>query len=158
MPITIGEPLPEHNFKALIEGVPSDKTTADIFAGKTVVLFAVPGAFTPTCHTKHLPGFLANTAKFNAKGVHTLACLSVNDPYVMAEWAKVTGGARHVMFLADGDASFTKAIGLSKEFGVLGLRSQRYAMLVKNGIVTVLNLEEKSGVDVSSAETMLKAL
>jgi glutaredoxin/glutathione-dependent peroxiredoxin len=158
MTIAIGDKLPEHNFKAVVMGVVEDKTTADLFAGKTVVLFAVPGAFTPTCHNKHLPGFLNNTAKFNAKGVHSLICLAVNDPYVMTEWAKVTGAQRHVTFLADGDAMFTKAIGLDKVFGPLGIRSQRYAAVVKDGTVTVLNVEEKSGVDVSSAETILAAL
>jgi peroxiredoxin len=118
----------------------------------------VPGAFTPTCHLKHLPGFLENADAFKKKGVHTVACVAVNDPFVMDAWSKAAGGKGKVLFLSDGNGEFTKAIGLDFDGSGIGLgtRSMRYAMLVDDGVVTVLNLEESPGVaDVSTAEKLL---
>ena len=158
MSISAGDRLPEATFRVLgSEGI--DKLTTDeVFAGKKVVLFAVPGAFTPTCHLKHLPGFLENADAFKKKGVHTVACVAVNDPFVMDAWAKAAGGNGKVLFLSDGNGEFTKAIGLDFDGSGIGLgtRSMRYAMLVDDGVVTVLNLEESPGVaDVSTAEKLL---
>jgi glutaredoxin/glutathione-dependent peroxiredoxin len=161
MTIAIGNSLPEATFRVLgSEGI--DKlTTADIFAGKKVVLFAVPGAFTPTCHLKHLPGFIDNADAFKKKGVNTLACVAVNDPFVLDAWAKATGGLGKVLFLSDGNGEFTKKIGLDFEGSGIGLgtRSKRYAMLVDDGVVNVLNIEDSPGVaDVSTAEKLLAVL
>lgn len=161
MAISPGSPLPDAKFKAIKAGKTTDMSTKDIFAGKSVVLFAVPGAFTPTCHLKHLPGFVAHLDDFAARGIDTVACLSVNDSYVMAEWAKGSGDGGRMLFLADGSGTFTKAIGLDKnldQYG-MGLRSSRYAMLVENGIVKVLNVEPNAGeATASGAEALLKAL
>jgi glutaredoxin/glutathione-dependent peroxiredoxin len=161
MTIAIGNSLPEATFRVLgSEGI--DKlTTADIFAGKKVVLFAVPGAFTPTCHLKHLPGFIDNADAFKKKGVNTLACVAVNDPFVLDAWAKATGGLGKVLFLSDGNGEFTKKIGLDFDGSGIGLgtRSKRYAMLVDDGVVNVLNIEDSPGVaDVSTAEKLLAVL
>jgi peroxiredoxin len=158
MSISVGDRLPKATFLVLgTDGVES-LTTDEVFAGKKVVLFAVPGAFTPTCHLKHLPGFLENADAFKKKGVHTVACVAVNDPFVMDSWANATGGKGKVLFLSDGNGEFTKAIGLDFDGSGrgLGTRSKRYAMLVEDGVVTVLNLEETPGVaDVSTAENLL---
>ncbi len=161
MTIAIGNSLPEATFRVLgSEGI--DKlTTADIFAGKKVVLFAVPGAFTPTCHLKHLPGFIDNADAFKKKGVNTLACVAVNDPFVLDAWATATGGMGKVLFLSDGNGEFTKKIGLDFDGSGIGLgtRSKRYAMLVDDGVVNVLNIEDLPGVaDVSTAEKLLAVL
>jgi len=161
MTIAIGDSLPEATFRVLgSEGI--DKlTTADIFAGKKVVLFAVPGAFTPTCHLKHLPGFIDNADAFKKKGVNTMACVAVNDPFVLDAWAKATGGMGKVLFLSDGNGEFTKKIGLDFDGSGIGLgtRSKRYAMLVDDGVVNVLNIEDSPGVaDVSTAEKLLAVL
>ena len=141
------------------ENGPTPLSTDDIFSGKKVVLFAVPGAFTPGCSVTHLPGYVVNADKILAKGVDTIACLSVNDAFVMDAWGKAQN-ADHILMLADGNGDFTAALGLELDgrgFG-LGQRSQRYAMIVDNGTVTLLNVEEGPGVDVSSAETVLAAL
>jgi len=161
MTIAIGNSLPEATFRVLgSEGI--DKlTTADIFAGKKVVLFAVPGAFTPTCHLKHLPGFIDNADAFKKKGVNTMACVAVNDPFVLNAWAKATGGMGKVLFLSDGNGEFTKKIGLDFDGSGIGLgtRSKRYAMLVDDGVVNALNIEDSPGVaDVSTAEKLLAVL
>jgi glutaredoxin/glutathione-dependent peroxiredoxin len=161
MTIAIGDSLPEATFRVLgSEGI--DKlTTADIFAGKKVVLFAVPGAFTPTCHLKHLPGFIDNADAFKKKGVNTLACVAVNDPFVLDAWAKATGGLGKVLFLSDGNGEFTKKIGLDFDGSGIGLgtRSKRYAMLVDDGVVNALDIEDSPGVaDVSTAEKLLAVL
>jgi peroxiredoxin len=161
MSIAVGDSLPEATFRVLgSEGI--DKlTTADIFGGKKVVLFAVPGAFTPTCHLKHLPGFIDNLAAFKQKGVHTVACVAVNDPFVLDAWSKASGGAGKLLFLSDGNDEFTKKIGLDFDgSGVgLGTRSKRYAMLVDDGVVEVLNIEDSPGVaDASTAEKLLAAM
>jgi len=138
---------------------PEGITTDSIFGGKKVVLFAVPGAFTPGCSMTHLPGYVVNADRILAAGVDTIACLSVNDAFVMDAWGKAQN-AEHILMLADGNGDFTKALGLELDgsgFG-LGLRSQRYAMIVEDGVVTTLNVEPGGGVDVSAAETILEAL
>jgi len=159
MSIAVGSRIPEASFKVKQGDVTIDMTTAEIFNGKKVALFAVPGAYTPTCHLKHLPGFLSNIDEFKRRGVDTVACVAVNDHHVMAAWGKDTGADGRILLLADGNAAFTKAMGLSTEIGPLGIRSQRYAALVDNGVVKVLNVEDVPGkAEASSAETLLKSL
>jgi peroxiredoxin len=161
MSIAVGDSLPEATFRVLgSEGI-EKLGTADLFAGKKVVLFAVPGAFTPTCHLKHLPGFIGNADAFKKKGVNTVACVAVNDPFVLDAWAKASGGAGKVLFLSDGNAEFTKKIGMDFDGSGIGLatRSKRYAMLVDDGVVKALSVEDSPGVaDVSTAEKMLAKL
>jgi peroxiredoxin len=161
MAIKVGDRLPNMNFNVMTaEGV-KPRSTDDIFKGKKVVLFAVPGAFTPTCHKNHLPGFINNADAIKAKGVQTIAVTSVNDVFVMDAWKKATGAEGKVEFLADGSAEFAKAIGLSDDRITrgMGMRSQRYAMLVEDSVVKVLNIEEVAGkADISGAENMLKSL
>ena len=130
----------------------------ELFSNKKAIVFAVPGAFTPTCTAAHLPGYITLADQFQAKGVDFIACISVNDAFVMKAWGD-SQNAEHIMMLADGDASFTKALGLEMETGSFGgVRSQRYAMLIENGVVTKLNVEEAKSFEVSKAETMLAAL
>ncbi|NRD72249.1 peroxiredoxin [Shewanella sp. VB17] len=130
----------------------------DLFAGKKVVLFAVPGAFTPTCSESHLPGFVVLADEFKAKGVDIIACVSVNDAFVMKAWGD-SQNASEIMMLADGDASFTQAIGLQMDTaGFGGIRSQRYAMVLENGVISELNVEGPKMFEVSKAEVMLAAL
>ncbi|BCX18226.1 MAG: peroxiredoxin [Geminicoccaceae bacterium] len=158
MPITVGDRLPDATFKVRTPDGLKDVTVQELTAGKKVVLFAVPGAFTPTCHAKHVPSFLAHLDAFKAKGVDTVACVAVNDAFVLDAWAKANGAEGKILFLADGNATFTKAIGLDFDgSGVgLGTRSKRYAMYVEDGVVKVLNVEDSPGVmDRSSAETLL---
>ena len=161
MSISVGDKLPDATFTTMTAEGPTQMSTADVFGGRKVVLFAVPGAFTPTCHMKHLPGFVTHAADLKAKGVDTIACVSVNDVFVLNAWADQSGAKDAVTFLADGSADFTKAIGMELDASGLGLgiRSQRYAMLVDDGVVAVLNLEEvPSSADASSAEKILAAL
>ncbi len=161
MTISVGDKLPEATFMHLTKDGPAAVTGSDVFAGKKVILFAVPGAFTPTCHHKHLPGFINNAQELKTKGVDTIACVSVNDPFVMQAWAVATDAGDDIKFLADPDAAFAMAIGLDldrSEAG-MGTRSMRYAMLVEDGEVKVLNIESAAGqAEESSAEEMLKAL
>ena len=157
MTIKVGDKLPEATFMTMGASGPEPKTTADLFGGKTVALFAVPGAFTPTCSAKHLPGFLDKGAALKAKGVDAIACTSVNDVFVMSAWAKSKDVGDQVIMLADGNGAFTKAIGLEldgSKFG-MGSRSQRYSMVVKDGVVDKLNVEEGGAFEVSSADYML---
>ncbi len=158
--IKIGDKLPSGEFISMTEDGQQKLSTDVVFAGRKVVLFAVPGAFTPTCSNNHLPSFLEHFAAIKAKGVDTIACTSVNDVHVMSAWAKHSGAEGKIMMLADGNASFTTACGLEKDLNVsgMGLRSSRYSMIVEDGIVTSLNGEEKSGVNVSGAETILEQL
>jgi len=159
--ISVGDKLPEETFLVLTQEGLAPVTVGDVFTDKKVVLFAVPGAFTPTCHHKHLPGFINNAQEFKARGVDTIACVSVNDPFVMAAWATATNSGDNIQFLADPDATFAAAIGMDVDLSAAGLgrRSKRYAMLVENGEVKVLNLEPGPGqAEESSAEEMLKAL
>ena len=159
--IKVGDRLPNATFTTMTPDGPKPQTTDDIFKGKKVVLFAVPGAFTPTCHKNHLPGFVANADKIKAKGVDTIAVTGVNDVFVMDAWKQNTGAAGKIEFLADGSAAFAKAIGLDMDLGErgLGMRSKRYAMIVDDGVVKTLNIEEAPGkADVSGAENLLKGL
>ncbi|MBS0241304.1 MAG: peroxiredoxin [Proteobacteria bacterium] len=158
MAIKVGDKLPEATFMIMgADGAPKPATTAEVFGGKKVALFAVPGAFTPTCHKTHMPGFVARMDELKTKGFDAVACTSVNDVFVMTEWAKATGATGKVTMLADGAADFAKKIGLDMDLSArgLGVRSKRYAMAVDNGVVKVLNIEEQPGqVSSSSAETL----
>lgn len=161
MSIKVGDRIPEAKFRVMSEGGPAWKTTDEVFKGKKVVLFAVPGAFTPTCHINHLPGFLKNADAIKAKGVDTIAVTGVNDVFVMDAWKKATGAEGKIEFLADGNGDFAKAIDLALDAsGVgLGLRSRRYAMLVEDGVVKKLSVESEPGkAEVSSAENLLKQM
>jgi len=160
MSIKIGDKLPQASFMTLGAEGPAPMSSEDIFAGKTVALFAVPGAFTPTCSAKHLPSFQANAAALKAKGVDVIACCSVNDVFVMGAWGEAEGVGDDVLMLADGNGDFTKAVGLELDasgFG-MGARSQRYSMLVKDGQVTQLNVEEGGEYRVSSGDYLLEQL
>jgi len=160
MSIKVGDRVPSINLKHMTGEGMADISTDALFAGKKVVLFALPGAFTPTCSAKHLPGFVQNAAAIGAKGVDTIACLSVNDAFVMNEWGKAQNVGDTVMMLADGNADFTKAVGLEMDgsgFG-MGTRSQRYAMVVEDGVVKALWVEDPGAFEVSSAENVLGAL
>jgi glutaredoxin/glutathione-dependent peroxiredoxin len=159
MTIQVGDRLPEAKFMTMGTDGPAAKTTADIFKGKKVALFAVPGAFTPTCHQAHMPGFVARVGELKAKGVDTVACTAVNDVFVMDEWSKATGSAGKIVMLTDDSAAFAKAIGLDIDLtgaGIgLGVRSKRYAMMVDDGVVKVLNVDDSPPVhDKSSAEAL----
>lgn len=159
--IKVGDHLPKATFTVMGEKGPEPKTTDDIFRGKKVVLFGVPGAFTPTCHRNHLPGFLEKNAEFRAKGVDTIAVTGVNDVFVMDAWRKATDASGKLEFLADGGAAFAKALGLSIDLTDrgLGVRSQRYSMLVDDGVVRTLNVEESPGkAELSGAEALLKQM
>ena len=160
MAIAVGERIPEATLAHMTGDGPAPLSTADVFKGKTVVLFALPGAFTPTCSAKHLPGFVEKAAEIKAKGVDTIACLSVNDPFVMGAWAKDQNVGDTVLMLADGSAELTKAMGLELDLTPrgFGVRSDRYAMIVEDGEVRLLNREEPGAFEVSSAEAVLKAL
>ena len=159
MAISEGDRIPEATLKIMGEQGPADITTADVFGGKKVVLFAVPGAYTPTCSMAHLPGFVALADKIKEKGVDTIACMSVNDAFVMDSWGK-DKNAEDLVMLADWDASFTKALGLEMDasaFG-LGVRSQRFALIAEDGVVTKLAVEAPGQFEVSKAEAILEAL
>ncbi len=161
MTIKIGDRLPQATFHVMTADGPQTRETGDIFKGKKVVLVAVPGAFTPTCTLNHLPGYINDANAIKAKGVDSIAVTAVNDVFVMNAWAKASGGEGKVEFLSDGNADFAKAIGLSFDGSGagLGVRSKRYAMLVEDGIVKVLNVEDvPSKAETSASEAMLKAL
>jgi len=161
MAIKAGDRLPaDLKLKEMGEGGPKDVTVGEIFKGKKVVLFAVPGAFTPTCSMKHLPGFLEHAGAIRAKGVDEIVCLSVNDAFVMGAWGNANNAKNKVRMLADGNGEFTKAVGLTLDasgFG-MGVRSQRYAMIVQDGQVKELLVEPGPGLNVSSAESVLNKL
>ncbi len=157
MSLNIGDRLPDATFRTVTpEGV-KELSTADVFAGKKVVLFAVPGAFTGVCHKMHMPGYVANHDAIKAKGVDTIACVAVNDQFVLDAWAQASGATGKILMLADGNGTFTKAVGLEFDgsgFG-LGTRSRRYAAVVEDGVVTDLKVEDSPGtVSVSSAESV----
>lgn len=161
MTIKVGDKLPDGQFTYMSEDGPARMSVAELTAGKKVVLFAVPGAFTPTCHANHLPGFLENYDAMKSKGVDEVAVVSVNDVHVMNAWAQNTKGAGKIHYLSDGSADFAKSIGMDVDLGVagMGVRSQRYAMIIENGTVTTLNLEESPGQAVaSSAANILEKL
>ena len=158
MTISTGDKLPEATFMTMGAEHPEPVKASEFFAGKKVALFAVPGAFTPTCSAKHLPGFKEKEADLKAKGVDTIACTSVNDVFVMNAWAKDQGITNEVVMLADGNGSFAKAIGLELDgsgFG-MGGRSQRYSMIIDDGVVSQLNVEDGPSFEVSSADYMLR--
>jgi glutaredoxin/glutathione-dependent peroxiredoxin len=158
MTIKVGERLPTATVRLVTPEGPKLVETKDYFAGRTVALFGLPGAFTPTCHKNHLPGFIANEARFKAKGVDTIAMTAVNDHHVLKAWAEATGAAGHVDFLADGNGDFARALGLDIDLsaGGLGLRSKRYSMLIEDGAVKELNIEPEPGkADVSGADHLL---
>ncbi len=160
MSINIGESVPAMTLiKATADG-PAPLSTADLFGGRTVALFSVPGAFTPTCSARHLPGYVENAEALKAQGVDEIACVSVNDAFVMAAWGKSAGVDGKVTMIADGNGDFSKALGLTfdgSNFG-MGLRGQRFSMLVKDGVVTQLNIEPPGAFGVSSAEHLLGQL
>jgi glutaredoxin/glutathione-dependent peroxiredoxin len=161
MAIKVGDRLPEAKFRVMGPDGPAVKSTDDIFKGKKVVLFAVPGAFTPTCNNNHLPGFLQNASAFKQKGIDTIAVTGVNDVFVMDAWKKATGATGKIEFLSDGNGEFAKALDMTLDgsgFG-LGTRSKRYAMLVDDGVVKKLNVEEVAGkAEASGAENLLKQI
>lgn len=159
MSIQTGDSIPACTLKTMGEKGPVDISTEDIFSGKKVVLFAVPGAFTPGCSITHLPGYVVNADKIKAMGVDTIVCMSVNDAFVMGAWG-TQQNAEELLMLADGNGEFSAALGLDFDgsgFG-LGTRSQRFAMIVDGGVISHLNIEAGPGVDVSSAETIMALL
>ena len=159
--IKVGDKLPEVAFTTMTAEGPQPAMTSELFGGQKVVLFAVPGAFTPTCHMNHLPGFVEQAEAIKGKGVDMVACVSVNDVFVLDAWAKQSGAQDKIKFLADGNAEFAKATGLELDasgFG-MGLRSQRFSMIVNDGVVEALNLEPQAGqAEVSSASEILGQL
>ena len=160
MTIKMGDKLPSVTLMQMKDGGPKPISTDDVFKGRKVALFALPGAFTPTCSAKHLPGFIQKYDALKAKGVDAVACLSVNDAFVMGAWGAQQGAGDKVMMLADGNGDFTRAVGLEMDgskFG-MGKRSQRYSMIVEDGVVKVLNVEAPGAFEVSSADHMLGQL
>jgi peroxiredoxin len=161
MTIQVGDRLPQSTFRIMTSDGPATKTTDDLFAGRKVVLIAVPGAFTPTCHRNHLPGYVAKAAEIKAKGIDAILVTAVNDVFVMDAWAKASDAAGAVEFIADGNGDFAKALGLALDgtgFG-LGTRSQRYSMVVNDGEVLSLNVEDApSKAELSGAENIMTQL
>jgi peroxiredoxin len=161
MTIAVGDKIPDVEVKVLAEdGMPISVSTAEVLGSGKVVLFAVPGAFTPGCSKAHLPGFVAGAEALAGKGVDAVVCIGVNDAWVMDAWAQAQGAAGTIKMLADGNGTFTEAMGLAFDgagYG-LGSRSQRYAAVIEDGVITVLRVEEGPGVDVSSCENVLAAL
>lgn len=160
MTIEIGDRIPEVTLKTATSDGVRDVSTAELFSGKKVVLFAVPGAFTPTCSDTHLPGFLARADEIKAKGADTIACIAMHDAFVMAAWGRDRGALEDILMLADGNGELTRALGLDLDltrFG-MGERSSRYAAIVDDGVVRMLGVETGPGVGVSGAEAVLAAL
>jgi glutaredoxin/glutathione-dependent peroxiredoxin len=160
MAIKVGEKLPEVTLKVVTEAGAKDVSTNDFFKGKKVVLFGLPGAFTPTCSAQHLPGYVKSAEELKGKGVDDIACLSVNDFFVMEAWGKAHGALGKVAMLADGNGELTRALGLTMDAGKFGMgtRSQRYAAIIDNGVVKELHVEAPSKFEVSSAEAILRKL
>jgi len=160
MTIKVGDTIPSMKLMTATPEGPKEVSTDDLFKGKKVVLFAVPGAFTPTCSAKHLPGFIQNAEALQAKGVDSIICTAVNDAFVLGAWAKDQGADGKVVFLADGSGAFARALGLELDLVArgLGVRSQRYALVAQDGKVTHLAVEEPGGFEVSKAEAILAAL
>jgi peroxiredoxin len=157
MAIQVGDRIPDVTVRVMRDDKPEPVQTLDVLGKGKVVLFAVPGAFTPGCSKIHLPGYVANKAALKEKGVDTIACISVNDAWVMDAWGREHGVGDDILMLADGSGEFTKAMGLDADLGGagMGVRSQRYAAVLDNGVLTELQVEPKPGVDVSSCESML---
>jgi peroxiredoxin len=161
MTIQAGDRLPAATFRVMTPDGPAPKTTDDIFKGRKVVLFAVPGAFTPTCHKNHMPGFVKNADAIKAKGIDAIAVTAVNDVFVMDAWKKASGAEGKIEALADGNGDFAKALGLSLDASGngLGTRSKRYSMLVEDGVVKKINIEDAPGkAETSGADNLLKQL
>lgn len=159
--IKVGDRLPNATFRVMTAEGPKPKTTDEVFKGRKVVLFAVPGAFTPTCHKNHMPGFVQNADAIKAKGVDAIAVTSVNDAFVQDAWKKASDPDNKIEFLSDGSAEFAKALGLELDASGMGLgiRSKRYSMVVEDGVVKTLNVEEAPGkAEVSGADNLLKSL
>jgi peroxiredoxin len=160
MSIKVGDRMPEGKFKTMTDKGPKDLSSAELFNGKRVVLFSVPGAFTPTCDAKHLPGYLGNAEQLRAKGIDTIACMAVNDVFVMSAWGKHAGSGDKVLMLADGNGEYARALGLeldAKGFG-MGMRGQRFAIVVDNGVAKQVEVEGPGQFKVSSAEHVLSLL
>ena len=160
MTIKAGDRIPAGTLKQMTKEGPANVTTDQLFKGRKVVLFSVPGAFTPTCHAKHLPGYVELYDKLKAKGVDTVACLAVNDVFVMDAWGKASGVGEKILMLADGNADFTKALGLELDatgFG-MGIRGKRFALVANDGVVTHLNVEAAGEFRVSAADYVLGQL
>lgn len=160
MAIKAGERMPQGTLKRMTKEGPKDLPTGELFAGKKVVLFSVPGAFTPTCDAKHLPGFIQLADQIHAKGVDTIACMAVNDVFVMSAWGKSAGVGEKVLMLADGNGEYAQALGLTLDatkYG-MGTRSQRFALVVQDGVVKEANIEGPGEFKVSSAEHVLSQL
>ena len=160
MTIKVGDKIPQVTLSTMTEEGPKPVDLGELCEGKKVVLFAVPGAFTPTCSAQHLPGYITNSSALKEKGADVIACVSVNDAFVMAAWGKDRNSGDSVLMLSDGNGEFTAAVGLEmdgKAFG-LGTRSQRYAMVIDSGVVTTLNVEPGPSLDVSSSESILNSL
>jgi len=157
MTIKVGDKMPAGTLTRMTKDGPAPVSTDEIFKGKRVAFFAVPGAFTPTCSAAHLPGFVKNAKALKAKKIDTIACLAVNDPFVMGAWAKDQKVGNTVMMLADGSGDYTRALGLELDLrkAGLGMRSRRYAMLVEDGVVKRLNLDEGGALEHSKAEVLL---
>jgi peroxiredoxin len=161
MPVSVGDKVPDVEVQVMgPDGVPQAVRTGEVLGSGKVVLFAVPGAFTPGCSKIHLPGYVQNADALLAKGVDKIACIAVNDAWVMQAWARDQGAGDNILMLGDGSGNFTKAMGLEFDgsgFG-LGVRSQRYAAVIEDGTITQLDVEPKSGVDVSSCESVMSRL
>ena len=157
MTIKVGDKLPETTFMTMGADGPKPATTAEVFGGKKVALFAVPGAYTPTCHKQHMPGFVERAAELKKKGFDTIACTSANDVFVLTQWAKDSGADGKIVMLADGSSEFAKKIGLEIDLTArgMGVRSKRYAMAVDNGVVTILNVEDAPPQHDKSSAAML---
>lgn len=160
MAVNVGDSIPDVTLAVMGDSGPEQVSTGDLFGGKKVVAFAVPGAFTPTCSARHLPGFVDNADAIRAKGVDSIVCLSVNDAFVMGAWGKDRNVGDKVVMVADGSGALTRALGLELDLTDrgLGVRSRRYSMVVDDGVVSALNLEEGGAYEVSSAERILEAL
>lgn len=160
MTIKAGEKMPQGSFRTMSKEGPKDLTTDELFKGKTVVLFSVPGAFTPTCDAKHLPGYVEQAAAIRAKGVDTIACMAVNDVFVMNAWGKSSNVGENVLMLADGNGDYAKSLGLEMDgrgFG-MGMRGQRFAIIVKDGVASRVNVEAPREFKVSAADYVLGEL
>lgn len=157
MSIKAGDTMPAGKFKVMGENGPEELSTSQLFDGKRVVLFSVPGAFTPTCNARHLPGFIGHAAQFRAKGIDTIACMAVNDVFVMAAWGTKSSAGKDVLMLADGNGDYARALGLELDgrgFG-MGMRGQRFALIVDKGVATKVFVEAPGKFEVSSAEYLL---
>ena len=160
MTIKVGDRLPAATLRTIVDGAVAEVATEDLFKGKTVALFAVPAAYTRTCSTKHLPGFVANAEALKAKGVDTIVCMAVNDAFVMDAWGKDRNVGASVMMLGDGNAELTRALGLDKDSTAngMGIRSQRFSMVVEDGVLTSLDIDPPGQFGATSAEAMLDRL